>query len=77
MRTPRSSVTPSASSARWTTAAASGSSRGSTWSMTSRSVTSLPNRAKVWAISQPIGPAPTIAMRRGSSVSSNRVWLVR
>ena len=41
------------------------------------SVTWVPSRAKAWAISQPIGPAPMIASRRGCSVNPNSVSFVR
>jgi hypothetical protein len=67
----------SRTSASWTIFAASASSRISTCGATSKSVTREPKRAKAWASSQPIGPAPITAKRRGSSVRANTVSLVR
>src|SRR5215204_7330804 len=39
--------------------------------------TRLPNRAKAWASSQPIGPAPMTPRRGGNSVNEKIVSLVR
>jgi len=49
----------------------SASSVGSTRSSASTSSTSLPSRANAEAISVPDGPAPTTAMRAGTSLSAH------
>ena len=61
----------------WTTAAASASSRGRMRGVRSNTVTALPKRANACASSQPMGPAPMTASRRGSSVREKTVSLVR
>ena len=69
--------TPSCAIRAWTTAAASWSSRGRMCEVCSKTVTWLPKRANAWASSQPIGPAPMTAIRRGSVVSEKTVSLFR
>ena len=61
----------------WTISAASESSRGSTCDALSNRVTRLPKRAKVCAISQPIGPPPMTPSRGGSSVRVKKSSLVK
>ena len=63
---------------RCTSPAASGSSRPrSCAAASSDGAPARRSRAKAWASSQPMGPPPITASRRGSAVSENTVSLVR
>ena len=74
---PRNTSAPSARTLASTIAAASRSSRGSTWAPDSMSVTRVPSLANACANSQPLAPAPITASSRGWLVRSNTLSLVR
>ena len=75
-RVPNRSLTPSRTSASATSRAASDSSFGSTRGSSSIRSTCVPSLAKACASSQPTGPPPSTARRRGCSARSKIVSFV-
>ena len=76
-RRPVNTAIPSAANCSVSSWATSASSRASRWGAPCTRVTVEPKRAKAWAISQPIGPAPMTARRLGRSVKENTFSFVR